>query len=79
MGRSSKAVPPVRGCLKRGLVRIVTGRLIRRPAPLPGREFAYVIMVRNELGDVYHDKSDVVLLGCGRRLPALYFGEELIQ
>ncbi len=34
------AVPPVRGCLKRGLVRIVTVRLIRLPASLLGREFA---------------------------------------
>jgi hypothetical protein len=34
-GRSSKAVQPVRGCQKRRMVRIVTGRLIRLPA-LPG-------------------------------------------
>jgi hypothetical protein len=35
-----QAVLPVRGCLKRRLVRIVTGRLIRLPASLLGREFA---------------------------------------
>jgi hypothetical protein len=33
--RSSKAVQPVWGCLKSGMVRTVTGRLIRRPG-LPG-------------------------------------------
>ena len=33
--RSSKAVQPVRGCLKSAMVRTVTGRLIRLPA-LPG-------------------------------------------
>jgi transposase len=31
-GRSSKVVQPVRGCQKRRLVRIVTGRLISLPA-----------------------------------------------
>src|SRR5262249_38621060 len=33
-GRSSKAVEPVRGCLKRAMVRIVTRRLMGHPASL---------------------------------------------